>query len=89
MGQIEPSPFLKRGTYRLPINAHANERVQRFQMERLRARMTLELLLHRKWLRTGRLSHMMQLFGDFGRKHFPWIGTGGWNGIGGGGGGRN
>lgn len=83
---LSPSPFLRREERRTEprIQFPSYEAFVRFEIERARAKHTLERLRYKGYVRAGTLGRFMQVIGNFGRKVFPFIGTGGWNGFGGG-----
>jgi hypothetical protein len=66
-GHHEPSPLLGRKYDIRDYVPYHNAREERQQRDRYMARITLERLLHKKWLRQGRLSNFMQRLGDWGR----------------------
>lgn len=89
MSMNEIRPFLKRDTRPTREIRPSTDYVQA-EIDRYKALCTREKLRY-KWRYLHAIDlhwRAMQRLGDFGRKYFPWIGSGGWNGIGGGGGGR-
>ena len=53
------------------------------EVQRVTQRRLLERLRYKQYLRAGTLSNFMQRLGDWGRKYFPFLGRGGWDGFGG------
>ena len=78
---MSASPFLGRDEHR-PSHRY-NVRFDQARRDRDVQKLTLEKLRYKWYVRRGTLSNFMQRLGNWGRKHFPWIGQGGWNGIGG------
>lgn len=79
---IQSSPFLHRGG-RQELRTASQARRDRAEADKVAAACTLERLRYRWWQRQGTLGSFMQRLGDWGREYFPFIGRGGWNGLGG------
>lgn len=81
-----PSPFLHRespGSARWKLGQRKQTYAERIVPSPESQRAKIETYRYRWYARTGSLSRFMQRLGDWGREHFPFIGRGGWNGIGG------
>ncbi len=73
MNRHEPSPFLHREEQRPAVRYVPSAQRDRLAADRAQAKITLERLRYRWWVRQGTLGSFLQRLGDWGRKHFGWM----------------